>query len=183
MPEPVQARTSAQRATAHSPSLPHPRSAAFPVGVLLAAKWRLTTVRPGEFLGAIVGRVHDDRVLGEAQIVQCLEHLTDRTVMFDHTVGIDAETGLAFTLGFEARPHVHTCRVPPQEERFVVILGSLQKVDSRVGHPLVDGLHTFLSERPCGFNATVGIGVQNTTWPKTLLEFGVLRLVGMLRFV
>jgi hypothetical protein len=46
---------------------------AFPVGVLLAAERCRRRVRPGELIGAVVGRVDDDGVVGNAEIVQRLE--------------------------------------------------------------------------------------------------------------
>src|SRR6478609_7365273 len=42
--------------------------AAFPVGLLLAGEWRGAAVRPGERLGAVVGRVDDDSIVGVPSI-------------------------------------------------------------------------------------------------------------------
>ena len=91
--------------------------AAFPVGVLLAAERRGAAVGPGERLGAVVGRVHDDRVVGDAELVELGQQLADHAVVLDHAVGVDAEPGLALGLRLEVGPDVHPGRVVPDEER------------------------------------------------------------------
>src|SRR5215471_13463756 len=45
---------------------------AFPVRVLFVAKRRHRGIRPRIHVRAVVGRVHDESVIGDAQIVQCL---------------------------------------------------------------------------------------------------------------
>ena len=61
---------------------------AFPVGVLLAAERRRRRVRPGELVRAVVGRVDDDRVVGDPEVVERLQQLADVAVVLDHAVGI-----------------------------------------------------------------------------------------------
>ncbi len=67
--------------------------AAFPVAVLLAAERRGAAVGPREGLGAVVGRVDHDRVVGDAEVVELLQELADLTVVLDHAVGIGPEPG------------------------------------------------------------------------------------------
>ena len=69
--------------------------AALPLRVLLAAEHRRAAIGPGECLRAVVGGIHDDGVLVEAEFLELGEHLADLAVVLDHAVGIDAETGLA----------------------------------------------------------------------------------------
>ena len=69
--------------------------AALPVGVLLAAERRRAAVRPAHDLGAVVGGVDHDGVVGDLEVVELLQELADLAVMLDHAVGIDAEAGLA----------------------------------------------------------------------------------------
>src|SRR6516165_1587391 len=45
------------------------------------------------------------------------------------------------------RPDMHAGRVPPDEERFSVLVGFLHKFDRAAGNFLVDCLHTFHGER------------------------------------
>src|SRR5205085_768285 len=65
----------------------HPPTA-FPVGVLLGAEWCVGAVRPGVILGTVVGGVHDNGVIGNAQFVELVEHLANLLVMHDHPVTV-----------------------------------------------------------------------------------------------
>ena len=67
--------------------------AALPVGVLFTPERGRPAIRPAQFLRAIVGRVHDDRVVGDPEIVELLEEYSDVAVVLYHAVGIDAEPG------------------------------------------------------------------------------------------
>ena len=89
--------------------------AALPVGVLLAAERRRAAVRPAHHLGAVVRRVDDDGVVGDAEVVELLQQLADVAVVLDHAVGVDAEAGLARRLGLEMGPDVHAGGVEPHE--------------------------------------------------------------------
>ena len=73
--------------------------ATFPIGVLLTTERSCAAIRPGEYLGPIIGRVDDDGVVGYSQIVQLFQKLPDLAVMLDHAVGIDAEAGDALDSG------------------------------------------------------------------------------------
>ena len=122
--------------------------AAFPVGVLLAAERRGAAVGPGERLGAVVGGVDHDRVVGDAEVVELLQELADLPVMLHHAVRIDAEPGLALRLRLEPGPDVHAARIEPDEERLLVAVGAVDEVDRGLEEFLVDRLHALLGERP-----------------------------------
>src|SRR5688572_18120174 len=96
--------------------------ASFPVLVFFTAERRRATVRPREALGAVVGRIHYDRVVIEAKFLELVEDLADVTIVLDHTVRISPKTGHALGLIFQVREDMHSRRVPPQEERFVRFL-------------------------------------------------------------
>ena len=68
----------------------HRRNAptAFPVCVLLTTEWGRRSIGPGIVVGTVVGRIEDDRVVGNSQFVKHLEELSDVHVVFDHAVGI-----------------------------------------------------------------------------------------------
>ena len=91
--------------------------AAFPVGVLLPAERRVGAVRPGVVLRTVVGRVHDDRVVGDAQLVELVEHHADLLVVHDHAIAVRILAALAEVLFGNVRAEVHRRRVVPQEER------------------------------------------------------------------
>ena len=67
---------------------------------------------------AVVGRVHDDRVVGDAELVELVEHLADVLVVRDHHVVVVA---LAVALALVLRgAWVRKCMrggVVPEEER------------------------------------------------------------------
>ena len=69
--------------------------AALPLRILLSAEHRRTAVGPGERFRAVVGRIHDDGVVLDAQLLELREQLAHHPVVLDHAVGIDAETGVA----------------------------------------------------------------------------------------
>ena len=95
--------------------------AALPLRVLLAAEHGRAAIGPGESLGAVVGRVHDDGVVLDAKLLELGQHLADLAVVLGHAVGIDAKSGLAFGFCLQMREDVHPRGVPPQEERLVVL--------------------------------------------------------------
>ena len=68
-----------------------------PVGVLLATERRHAAIRPGVHVWAVVGRVHDDGVVGNAQFVDLGEHGANVLVMVDHRIVVGAlpASGLA----------------------------------------------------------------------------------------
>ena len=105
--------------------------AAFPVGVLLAAERRVGAVRPGVVLRAVVGGVHDDGVVGDAQLVELVEHLADLLVVDDHAVAVGVLAALADILLGDVGAEVHRRRVVPEEERLVRLGLLLHPRDAR----------------------------------------------------
>ena len=174
--------------------------AAFPVGVLLAAERRGAAVGPGERLGAVVGGVDHDGVVGDAEVVELLQELADLAVVLDHAVGIDAEPGLALRLGLEAGPDVHAGRIEPDEERLLVLVRAVDEVERGVEELLVDRLHALLGRAgrcprssACPMRRSADPRPASRRWspcicstprgPNLQLELGVLRIVGVLRLV
>ena len=68
---------------------------------------------------AVVGRVHDEGVVGDAELVEQVEHLADVLVVVDHRVVIGRlpAAGLAQALLLRVREQVHVRGVEPDEER------------------------------------------------------------------
>ena len=97
----------------------HPERA-LPVGVLLAAERGHGAVRPGVHVRAVVGRVEDDGVVGDLQVVERLEQLADVPVVLDHAVGVLGPGGQprrAAAVCRDVRAQVHPRAVEPAEER------------------------------------------------------------------
>ena len=73
---------------------------------------------------AVVGRVEDDGVVGDAEIVERLEQLADVAVVLDHAVGVFGPGGqprLVAMLGPHVRAQVHPGAVEPAEERLAAL--------------------------------------------------------------
>jgi hypothetical protein len=67
----------------------------FPVGVLLAAEGRHGPVRPRVHVRAVIGRVNDNRVVGDAEIVEGLEQRADIVVVLEHSIELFADAAAA----------------------------------------------------------------------------------------
>ena len=125
--------------------------AAFQRRALAAGERRLAAVGPGEVLGAVVGREHDDGVLIEAVVLQVLHDRADDVVELRHAGLLDAPAVLGrahrLVLVGEVGDDVHAGRVEPEEERLAVALGLVDELE-RVGQDLVvDRLHPLRIER------------------------------------
>ena len=92
---------------------------AFPVRVLLVAERRHRGIRPRVHVRAVVGRVHDEGVVGDAEVVQRLEHRADILVVVDHGVVVRAlpAARLADALRLGVGAEVHVGEVHPDEDR------------------------------------------------------------------
>src|SRR5271167_3456674 len=80
---------------------------AFPVGVLLAAEGRIGAIRPSVIFRAVISGIHDDRVVGDAQLVHLIEHHADLLVVSDHPIAVVVLAALSTVLGGEVSPEVH----------------------------------------------------------------------------
>jgi hypothetical protein len=93
-------------------------------------------------VGAVVGGVHDDGVVGDAQLVQLVEHDADVFVVSDHYVVVLAlAVALALVLVGRVGPEVHGRGVPPDEERLVRLMRVVYEAHGVFGDLVVDGLH------------------------------------------
>ena len=98
---------------------------------------------------AVVGRVEDDRVVRDAEVVERLEQLADVAIVLDHAIGIFGPGGQPWLVAM-LRPHVrarvHPGVVEPAEERLAGRDLPFDVVDRRVRRLVVDRLHAFPSE-------------------------------------
>ncbi len=71
-------------------------------------------------MGPVVGRVEDDGVVGDAELIEELEELADVHVVLDHAVVVlvAARARDPAVLVFDMGTEVHAGAVPPDEERF-----------------------------------------------------------------
>jgi hypothetical protein len=157
------------------------------LGVLLAAEHRGAAVGPGEGLGAVVGRIHHDGVVGDAELVELREQLADLAVVLDHAVGVDAEAGHPLRCRLEVGEDVHARRVPPQEERLAVGLRLVDEGERLGRHLLVDGFHARARQRAGVLDLLGAVGrgrgPDHPARTKLPLERGILGIVGVLRLL
>ena len=73
---------------------------------------------------AVVGRVHDEGVVGDAELVEIVEHLADVLVVVDHRVVIGRlpAARLPEALGLGVGAEMHVGRVEPDEERLAGVV-------------------------------------------------------------
>ena len=161
--------------------------AALPVGVLLAAERRPAAIGPAQALGAVVGGIHHDGVVGDAQLVELVEQLADVPIVLHHAVGIEAQPRLSLRLLLQVGEDVHAGRVPPAEERLAVRVGLLDELQARVEELLVHRLHALDRQRSGVLDLLravwIGPAVQDAARAELLLELGVLRIVRVLRLL
>ena len=158
--------------------------AALPVGVLVAAERRVTGVRPGVVLRSVVGGIHDDRVVGDAQLIELVEHLADLLIVGDHAIAVGVLAALADILCGDVGTEVHGRRVVPEEEGLVRLRLLLHPRESAIGDLFVDRLHALLGQGTGVLDRlpalSVSHAVEHAARPELLLEFRILGIVGQL---
>ena len=131
----------------------------------------------------VVGGVHDDRVIGDAEFVEQVQQVTDEIVVIEHRVVILRlpAPGAANALGLGMGAEMHVRRVEPNEERCLRLVLTADEIRCGVAELLVDGLHSLLGQRPGVLDALgairVGPGVQNPARPELLPKRRVFRIV------
>ncbi len=172
---------------------------ALPVGVLFTAPGRDGPIRPGIVMRAVVGRVLDDGVVGDAQLVQQVEQLADRPVVQHHGVVVEALAADALRLFGNMGEEVHVGGVPPHEERFAIRMGLLDELDRAGGDIVIDGLHALSGQRAGVLDGLLAhpakarvfgriidirrFAMEQTPRPKELLELRLLGIIGNLRLL
>src|SRR5215211_6792700 len=106
---------------------------ALPVGILLAPERRVCAIRPSVVLRSVVGRVHDNGVVGDSQFVELVEYHPDLLVMDDHAIAIRVLSALAEVLFCDMGPEVHSRRIVPKEKRLFLLGLLLHPFESAVG--------------------------------------------------
>src|SRR3954453_8825148 len=118
-----------------------------PVGVLLAPERRVCAVRPSVVLRSVVGRIHDNGVVGDSQFFELVEYHPDLLVMDDHAIAIRVLSTLTEVLFCDMGPEMHSRRVVPQKKRLICFGLRLHPSQGPIGDLLVDGFHALLGQR------------------------------------
>ena len=98
---------------------------------------------------AVVGRVHDERVLGNPELVEVVEQIPHILVMVDHRVVVRRlpAPGLPDAILLGVREHVHVGEVHPGEEGLVVLVLPADEVLRGGSEVIVTGLHPLPGQR------------------------------------
>ena len=126
-------------------------------------------------MGAIVGRVEDDRVIGDSERVEFFQHLADVLVMGDHHVVVLAlAVAFAPMLFGAVSAKVHAGGVVPEKERRAGLVRLVDEFEGAFRHFVVDGFHALLRERPgiLDFLSALAVrpALQDAARPEQLLE-------------
>ena len=172
---------------------------AFPVRVLLAAERRHRCIRPRVHVRAVVGAVHDEGVVRDAQVIQRLEDRADILVVVDHGVVVRALPAacLADALRFGVGAEVHVREVHPDKGWLAGLVLPLNEVHRTGSDVVIDRLHPLLGQR-AGVLAHLladlaearihrrivhsrGLAIQHAARAELRAERRVFRVVGQFR--
>jgi hypothetical protein len=108
------------------------------------------------------------------------------TSLYHHVVVV-ALAALAAMLVGDVGAQMHRGGVVPKEERLVLVMALVDEGERMFGHLVVDGLHALLGQRTGVLDGlaalAVGAAVQHAARAEALLEFRVLRVVRVFRFL
>ncbi len=131
----------------------------------------------------VIGGVHDDSVVGDAQLVQLVQHLADQLVVRHHHVVVEALPALAQMLLSRVRAEVHGSGVPPEEKGLARLAVLLHEPERALGDLFVYGLHALLGEGPGVLDPPVGVAVDDAPWTEALAESRIFGIVQLLRLL
>ena len=135
----------------------------------------------------VVRAVEEQRVIGDAQLVDQGQHLAHVLVVIDHHVVIFGLPAARLTDASRllVSAEVHVGGIDPYKERLAGLVLALHPVGRHGEDFIVDGFHALLRQRTGIFDflrpVGVGPGMQHAAWAKLLPELGVFRVVAQLR--
>ena len=98
---------------------------------------------------AVVGRIHDEGVVRDAELVEIIEHLADILVMVDHRIVIRRlpASRLSFALRLGMGVEMHVRGVEPDEEGLARVVLALDEILGRRNKFVVARFHALFRER------------------------------------
>ena len=92
---------------------------AFPIRVLLTAERSHAPVGPCVHVRTVVGRVQDESIFGNAELVEIIENLADIFIVIDHCVMVGRlpSAGLAQARLLRVGENMHVGEVEPYKKR------------------------------------------------------------------
>src|SRR6202012_2878124 len=97
---------------------------AFPVGVLFASERCHPAIGPAVSMRTVIGGIHHERVVRNAEFIEVVEHLANVLIVVDHRVVIRRlpAAGLSQAFLLRMREQMHVREVEPYKERLVVFM-------------------------------------------------------------
>src|SRR5262245_3616991 len=102
--------------------------------------------------------------------------------MLCHSIGLNAQPGLALRFRLQVREDMHARRVVPDEEWLPGFVLPVDEVLRGSEELFVDRFHSLCGERSRVLDLPVRERMQHAARTKLLLELGILRIVRALRF-
>ena len=133
----------------------------------------------------VVGRVHDNCIVRDTELIELVEQVTHDAIMLDHAIGIFGQGGqprCAAVLFLDVGPEVHPGGIHPDKERCSGFDLTLHEVDGRGGGFLIDRFHTLLGQRAGILDLAIGRSADDAARAKAFAELFILRIVEVLRF-
>ena len=156
----------------------------FPVAVLLGTEVGGGCIGPCVEVRPVIGGVHDDSVVGDAELVEFVQDHADVPVVLDHAVTVLILTADAAQFVLHVGAEVHARGIPPEEEGAALRRGLVKVVQRTGGHLVVYRLHALFRQRPGVLDPLAAVGhspaVDDPARTVALPESGVLGVVLML---
>ena len=150
---------------------------------------------------SIVSAINDNRVVGNFQLIEKIDNLSDILIMVDHRVMVETLkfSGLPKTLWLGVCPSMHVGEIDPREKGLSSFDFSLDEFLCSGNDFVIDRFHSFFGERTCVFDDLlsdspktridgwiVHIGcltIHDPTWTVLLEECRVFGIIGLLRLL
>ena len=100
-------------------------------------------------MGSVVGRIHDERISGDAKLVEIVEHIADVLVVIDHRIMIGRlpTPGLSEARFFRMRKQMHVRGVEPDKEWLAGAVLPLDEILGGIDEFFIAGFHTLGGQR------------------------------------
>ena len=153
-----------------------------PVGVFLPTEWGGCGIGPGIVVWAVVCGVVDDSVVGDLELIEHFEELTDVHVVFDHATGVFVSTGVlsldsGHFLSTNVGTEVHAGAAPPDKPWFVGFGLAFDEINRCRNGFIIDGLHPLFSQWPGIFDLAISGGLDDSAWAVFFEESRILWIV------
>ena len=148
---------------------------------------------------SVIGRIHDDGVVRNSEVVQLLQQFADVIVMSRHDIVVESLPRPAGMFRGAVGSEMHGCRVEPQKERLTRLVALVDEAESSFGNLIVNRFHAFLGQgtsvldRLLAYPAKTGIdgwiilvgggAVHDPSRPEFLEKTRIFGIVDVFRFL